>query len=158
MGHQGIHFIPKHGLQNMWNFKAKEINLKSQFYALLKKNNTSIQGNGELKEKKMKRNSHNPKKKYEQNFKKLKEFKESKWDIKVCALLQNMGLETWGTLKPNNEISNFARNVYFIVYFLDKAFGVLDLSLWAFFLPTAPRDYFCTLVPFLLATSGLLTI
>ncbi len=35
-----------------------------------------IQGKGELKKKKMKRNSNNPKKKYEQNFKKLKEFKE----------------------------------------------------------------------------------
>lgn len=62
-------------------------------------------------------------------------------------MLQNMGLETWGTLKPNNEISNFARNVYFKVYFLDKAFDVLDLSLLALFLGTAPRDYFCTLVP-----------
>jgi hypothetical protein len=37
MGHQGIHFIPKHGLQNMWNFKAKEINLKKSILCLTKK-------------------------------------------------------------------------------------------------------------------------
>ncbi len=71
MGHQDTHFIPKHGLQNMQNFKAKKLNPKSQFQALLKKNNISIQANGELKEKKLKRNSNNPKKKYEKIFKKL---------------------------------------------------------------------------------------
>ncbi len=36
----------------------------------------------------------------EQKQKKLRELKESKWDIKVFTLFQNMGFKTCGTSKP----------------------------------------------------------
>ncbi len=76
----------------------------------------------------------------------------------LCNLLHTMGFETWRTSKLNNDISSFAKNVYFTFYFLNGAFGGLDSTFWLCFLGANPRDFFCTLIMFLLSINGFFNI
>ncbi len=82
---------------------------------------------------------------------------KKKKKINFCILLHTMGFETW-TSKPNNDISSFAKNVYFTFYFLNGAFGGLDSTFWLRFLGANPRDLFCTLLMFLLSINEFVNI